>query len=143
MEAEQNQYQSELGGDVVMGCRFQPGLSSSDMKVTWNWISSTPTREAYRLDNGVEQSASQDLVYRGRAALLREELEDGLARLKVPGPGPPSGLQRSAWRREPADCLLFISPDLWAQDRRLWDLPVPGPDGERGRLQGDPPVGHR
>lgn len=92
MEAEQNQYQSELGGDVVMGCRFQPGLASSDLKVTWNWISSTSTREAYRLDNGVEQSANQDPVYRGRVALLREELEDGLARLKVPGPGPSSGV---------------------------------------------------
>lgn len=84
MEAEQNRYRSEFGGDVVMGCRFQPGRASSDLKVTWHWISSTSTREAYRLDNGVEQSATQDPVYRGRAALLREELEDGWARLKVP-----------------------------------------------------------
>lgn len=143
VEAEQNRYQSEFGGDVVMGCRFQPGLSSSDLKVTWHWISSTSAREAYRLDNGVEQSATQDPVYRGRAALLREELEDGWAKLKVPGPGPASGLQRSGWRLQPTHSVRFISPDLRAQDRRLRDLPVPGPDGKGSRLQGGPPVGHR
>lgn len=92
VEAEQNRYQSEFGGDVVMGCRFQPGLSSSDLKVTWHWISSSSTREAFQLDNGVEQLASQDPVYRGRAVLLREQLEDGWAKLKVPGPGRPSGV---------------------------------------------------
>lgn len=87
MEAEQSRYQSEFGGDVVMGCRFRAGLPASDLKVTWHWISPSSTREAYRLDNGAEHPATQDPVYRGRAALLREQLEDGWARLKVPGPG--------------------------------------------------------
>lgn len=75
---------------MVLGCRFKPGLSASDsnLKVTWHWISSTSSREVYRLDNGVEQPAYQDPVYLGRATLLREELENNWAKLKVPGPGP-------------------------------------------------------
>lgn len=68
---------------MVLGCRFRAGLSPSDLKVTWHWISSASTREVYRLADGAEQTATQDPVYRGRAALLREELEDGWARLKV------------------------------------------------------------
>lgn len=90
VEAEQDRYQSEFGGEVVLGCRFQPSLSgsASNLKVTWNWISSSSSREVFRLDNWVEQPESQDPVYRGRATLLREELESNWAKLKVPGPGP-------------------------------------------------------
>lgn len=71
---------------MVLGCKFQPGLSASDsnLKVSWHWISSTSSREVYRLDNGVYQ----DPDYLGRATLLREELENNWAKLKVPGPGP-------------------------------------------------------
>lgn len=93
VEAEQNQYQAEFGGDVVMGCRFQPSMSvsASDLKVTWHWTSSTSSREVYRLDKGLEQWASQDPIYRGRVAPLRDELENSWAKIKVPGPGRPYG----------------------------------------------------
>lgn len=99
VEAEQNRYQAEFGGDVVMGCGFQPGLtvSASDLKVMWHWISTTSSREVYQLDKGLEQLASQDPIYRGRVALLREELENSWAKLKVPGPGRPYG---------PGHCVL-------------------------------------
>lgn len=73
---------------MVLGCRFQAGVSvsASNLKVTWNWISSSSSRQVYRLDNGVEQPVYPDPVYRGRATLLREELENNWAKLKVPGP---------------------------------------------------------
>ncbi|NP_001177293.1 B7-H1/DC protein precursor [Takifugu rubripes] len=89
VEAEQVQYQSEFGGDVVLGCRFglQPDLSvsASNLKVTWHWISSSSPspREVYRLDNWVEQLVHQDPVYRGRATLLKEELKNNWAKLKI------------------------------------------------------------
>lgn len=147
VEAEQNRYQAEFGGDVVMGCRFQPGLSvsASDLKVTWHWISSTSSREVYRLDKGLEQSATQDPIYRGRVALLRDEMENSWAKLKVPGPGRPllPGSLCSGRIGPTASVLWLMSPDLRPQDQRLGDLPVSGPDRERSRLQGDPLVGHR
>ncbi|CAF93166.1 unnamed protein product [Tetraodon nigroviridis] len=83
VEAEQNWYWSEFGGDVVMGCRFQAGVPPSNLTVTWHWISSTSIREAYRLENGLEHPDTQDPVYRDRATLLREELKDGWAKLKI------------------------------------------------------------
>lgn len=148
VEAEQDRYQSEFGGDVVLGCSFQPGLSvsASNLKVTWNWISSSSSREVYRLDNWVEQTVNQDPVYQGRATLLREELENNWAKLKVPGPGRTSSVrvQVILFWSEPTDSVLWvISPDLRPQDQRLRDLPVPGPDRRRSRLQGGPVVGHR
>lgn len=78
-------FKSEFGGDVVMGCRFQPKLSNPQdlLKVTWHWMSSTSSREVYRMDDRMEVSASQDPAYRGRVTLLTEELKDGWAKLKV------------------------------------------------------------
>lgn len=85
VEAERTMYKSEFGGDVVMGCRFQPKLSDplDSLKVTWHWIAATSAREVYRMDDGVEHLASQDPDYRGRVTLLTEELNEGWAKLKV------------------------------------------------------------
>lgn len=150
VEVEQVQYQSEFGGDVVLGCRLglQPNLSvsASNLKVIWHWISSSPTRVVYRLDDWVEQLAHQDPVYLGRATLLKEELKNNWAKLKVPGPGRASSVrvQVILFWSEPTDSVLWvISPDLRPQDQRLRDLPVSGPDRRRSRLQGGPLVGHR
>lgn len=85
VEAERTRYESEFGGDVVMGCRFQPKKSSPGdaLKVTWHWVTQGSFREVYRIDNGVEQLANQSPDYRGRASLLTEELEEGWAKLQV------------------------------------------------------------
>ncbi|XP_076613405.1 butyrophilin subfamily 2 member A2-like isoform X2 [Chaetodon auriga] len=88
VEAERTRYESEFGGDVVMGCRFQPKPSNPDdhLKVRWHWITSTlfrEFREVYRMDNGVEQLATQSPDYQGRARLLTEELEEGWAKLQI------------------------------------------------------------
>ncbi|XP_036972161.1 uncharacterized protein LOC119029453 isoform X2 [Acanthopagrus latus] len=85
VEAEQLHYKAEFGGEVVMGCRFQPKLLSprDNLKVTWHWGTSSPAREVYRIDNGVEQSASQYPDYQGRVKLLTEELADGWAKLQI------------------------------------------------------------
>ncbi|XP_041816499.1 CD276 antigen homolog isoform X2 [Chelmon rostratus] len=85
VEAERTRYESEFGGDVVMGCRFQPKKSSPGdaLKVTWHWVTQGSFREVYRIDNGVEQLANQSPDYRGRASLLTEELEEGWARLQI------------------------------------------------------------
>lgn len=76
-------YESEFGGDVVMGCRFQPKLSNpqAHLKVTWHWIMGPSIREVYWIDNGKEHLASE--VYSGRVRLLTEELKDGWAKLQV------------------------------------------------------------
>ncbi|GLD55223.1 uncharacterized protein AKAME5_000774600 [Lates japonicus] len=83
VEAERPMYTSEFGGDVVMGCRFQPKLTNpqADLKVTWNWLSSTSSREVYQMNNGKEHSASPE--YQGRVRLFTEELNEGWAKLQV------------------------------------------------------------
>ncbi|XP_076019665.1 uncharacterized protein LOC143010939 isoform X2 [Genypterus blacodes] len=86
--AERNTYNAEFGGEVVMGCRFQPVQNpqtnpDSGLTVTWHWVSNALTREVFRLDNGVENLASQDPEYRGRARLLTEELSGGWAKLQL------------------------------------------------------------
>ncbi|XP_039634963.1 uncharacterized protein LOC120545054 isoform X2 [Perca fluviatilis] len=86
VEAERTTYVSNFGGDVVMGCRFQPKLSNShaDLKVTWHWITTTAlARDVYRMDNWKENLAFQDPDYRGRVRLLTEELQNGWAKLQV------------------------------------------------------------
>lgn len=85
VEAEQTSYHSEFGGDVVMGCMFQPKLYNYEdsLKVAWHWISATSTREVYQMDDGVEHLKSQDPGYLGRVTLLTEELKEGWAKLKV------------------------------------------------------------
>lgn len=83
--AGKSTYEAQFGGDVVMSCRFKPKPSNpqADLKVTWNWISSTSVREVYRMDNGEEVSASRDPDYRGRVKLFTEELKEGVAKLQV------------------------------------------------------------
>ncbi|TNN78966.1 Programmed cell death 1 ligand 1 [Liparis tanakae] len=85
IEAEQSTYKSTFGGDVVMGCRFQPKLSDpyADLQVTWYWVSPAWDREVYRMDNWKEHTASRDLDYRGRVRLLTEELQEGRSRIQV------------------------------------------------------------
>ncbi|XP_034752640.1 butyrophilin subfamily 2 member A2-like isoform X2 [Etheostoma cragini] len=87
VEAEQTTYVSKFGGDVVMGCRFQPKLSNShaDLKVTWHSMTPIFVRDVYRMDNWKENLASQDSDYRGRVRLLTEELQKGWAKLQVSG----------------------------------------------------------
>lgn len=76
-------YKSELGGDVVMGCRFQPKPSNpdTDLKVTWHWITSASALEVYQMNKGQEHSISQE--FQGRVKLLMEELKEGWAKLQV------------------------------------------------------------
>uniref|UniRef100_A0A671XVS6 Ig-like domain-containing protein n=1 Tax=Sparus aurata TaxID=8175 RepID=A0A671XVS6_SPAAU len=83
VEAEQPQYIAEFGGEVVMGCRFQPKLLSpnDNLMVTWQRVTSSPAWEVYRIDNGVEQSASQHPDYQGRVKLFTKELANGWAKL--------------------------------------------------------------
>lgn len=83
VEAERAVYNSEFGGDVVMGCRFQPKPSNPDaeLKVTWHWIAGSSIREVHQWDNRVGNSASEE--YLGRVKLLTEELEEGWAKLQV------------------------------------------------------------
>lgn len=82
VEAEYAMYESEFGGDVVMGCRFRPELSSprAYLKVTWHQMSS-PARQVYWMENWEERQESQE--YRGRVKLIKEELQDGMAKLQV------------------------------------------------------------
>ncbi|KAM6903048.1 uncharacterized protein FYW49_016555 [Xenentodon cancila] len=83
VEAEQTTYISEFGGQVVMGCRFNPEASrlDSDVKVTWYWTAATPFQEVIRIDKRTEYSASQK--YRGRVKFLMNELENGWAKLQL------------------------------------------------------------
>ncbi|XP_051268928.1 butyrophilin subfamily 1 member A1 isoform X1 [Dicentrarchus labrax] len=84
VETEQPVYNSEFGGDVVMGCKFQPKLSdpSDYLKVTWHWTGSNSIRDVYRMDNRSED-AFQHPDYRGRVRLLTEELTEGWAKLQI------------------------------------------------------------
>lgn len=86
--AERNAYDAEFGGDVVMGCRFQPvpkpeSNPNPGLTVAWHWVSGGLTRVVYRMDSGVENLASQDPEYQGRARLLTEELSGGWSKLQV------------------------------------------------------------
>lgn len=104
---------------MVLGCGFQPGqsVSGSNLRVTWSWISPSSSRLVYRLDNWVEQPV-QDPVYLGRATLLREELENNWARLKVPGPGRQSPGHVVVERGQQ---VLFSGPSLQISDLRIGD----------------------
>ncbi|XP_061555448.1 programmed cell death 1 ligand 1-like isoform X3 [Phycodurus eques] len=84
-DAERTSYKTELGGDVVMGCRFFP-LSQhpyEDLTVSWHWISPARSREVYRMDRGQEQASFRHPDFRGRARLLTEQIKDGWAKLQV------------------------------------------------------------
>lgn len=85
VEAERTAYNSEFGGDVVMGCRFQPKPPTADSKlrVTWHLISASPVQEVhqYQWDNKPEPSTSQEDP--SRVKLLTNELQDGWAKLQV------------------------------------------------------------
>uniref|UniRef100_UPI0037E86C46 programmed cell death 1 ligand 1-like n=1 Tax=Semicossyphus pulcher TaxID=241346 RepID=UPI0037E86C46 len=85
VEVEQPLYESEFGGDVVMGCRFKPKLSDprADLKVTWNRIPSASGRHVLWMDNGKEHFESQDPDFQGRVKLLTDELKDGWAKLQI------------------------------------------------------------
>ncbi|XP_057675569.1 programmed cell death 1 ligand 1-like [Corythoichthys intestinalis] len=84
--AEQPSYNAELGGDVIMGCRFQP-LSqhpNEDLMISW-WhsISSAQFRQVYRMSRGQEQVSLQHPDFIGRARLLTQEIKNGWAKLQV------------------------------------------------------------
>lgn len=83
VEAERAAYHSELGEDVVLGCRFQPKPSNPDaeLKVTWQRTGDTSVQEAYQWDNRVGHSASEEHL--SRVKLLTDKLQEGWARLQV------------------------------------------------------------
>ncbi|KAM9840994.1 programmed cell death 1 ligand 1-like [Aulostomus maculatus] len=85
VEAEQTMYRSEFRGEVVMGCRFQPVLSTPDpsFSITWHWVTPSLVREVYRMDNLEERLGSQHPDFKGRVRTLTEELKGGWARLQV------------------------------------------------------------
>ncbi|XP_077398542.1 programmed cell death 1 ligand 1-like isoform X2 [Vanacampus margaritifer] len=82
---ERDSYSAELGGDVVMGCRFYPlsPYPHKDFTVTWHQISPAPYRAVYRMDGGQEEAPFQHPDLKGRARLLAEEIKDGWAKLRV------------------------------------------------------------
>ncbi|XP_070706688.1 programmed cell death 1 ligand 1 isoform X2 [Pempheris klunzingeri] len=83
VQAERAAYDAQFGGEVVMGCRFQPKpLDPQDgLKVAWHRLAGPSAQEVYWMDNGKHRSASPD--YQGRVKLLSEELKDGWAKLQV------------------------------------------------------------
>ncbi|XP_029299885.1 CD276 antigen [Cottoperca gobio] len=85
VDAEYALYESKLGEDVVMSCRFRPKLSHplAYLKVTWHWFTYTLVRDVYRMDNWKEDLASQDPDYQGRVRLLTEQLQEGWSKLQI------------------------------------------------------------
>lgn len=86
VEVDKSTYKSEFGGDVVMGCSFQPlpPANLTPITVTWHWISpGGPIREVYRMENGLEKLNSQHQDFQGRARLLTNELQKGWAKLQI------------------------------------------------------------
>ncbi|KAM4634106.1 butyrophilin subfamily 3 member A3 [Polymixia lowei] len=84
VEADSRTYEAKFEGEVTMGCRFPTATSpTSDLTVIWHRIVHGSSLEVYRLNNGLENLASQDPGYRGRVRLLTEELDRGRAMLQV------------------------------------------------------------
>ncbi|XP_040915325.1 uncharacterized protein LOC121195737 [Toxotes jaculatrix] len=81
VEVERAMYESEFGGEVVMGCKFQPKPANPDTDLKVTWITSTSGQEVYQMNNGVERMATEK--YQGRVRLLKEELNQGWAKLQV------------------------------------------------------------
>ncbi|XP_077352841.1 programmed cell death 1 ligand 1-like isoform X3 [Festucalex cinctus] len=82
---ERVSYGAELGGEVVMGCRFYPlsPYPHKDLAVAWHQISPASYRGVYRMDGGQEEAPFQHPDFRERATLLTEEIKDGWAKLQV------------------------------------------------------------
>ncbi|XP_047425023.1 uncharacterized protein LOC124996249 [Mugil cephalus] len=83
VDAEQAAYQSEFGGNVVMGCKFhpKPSTSKADLTVRWHWITQNSVQEVVKIVNGNESSDSHK--FKGRVRLLTEELKNGWAKLQI------------------------------------------------------------
>ncbi|XP_053196196.1 uncharacterized protein LOC128380411 [Scomber japonicus] len=91
VEAKPNKYTSELGGEVVMKCRFDPVPSDplTGLKVYWYWtMDNFPDRKVYVMDNGEKDLSLPDVDFQGRVKFSTEELQNGwavlqLSRLKI------------------------------------------------------------
>lgn len=83
VEAEHTSYNSEYGGNVVMGCRFssKPANSQNDLKVIWHWMDGSPDQEVIRLVGNLESSSSSK--FKGRVKLLTDELKNSWAKIQV------------------------------------------------------------
>ncbi|KAM8872104.1 uncharacterized protein ACB058_004166 [Synchiropus picturatus] len=85
VELEKREYDSPFGGEVQMGCRFQPipKNASSNLQLSWHWITPDTEREVYRLVDGEEHLPPANSHYQGRVSFLIEELSQGWAKLKL------------------------------------------------------------
>ena len=86
VEAKPNKYTSELGGEVVMKCRFDPVPSDplTGLKVYWYWtMDNFPSRKVYVMDKGEKNLLLPDVDFQGRVKLHTEELQNGWAVLQV------------------------------------------------------------
>ncbi|XP_032426896.1 programmed cell death 1 ligand 1 isoform X1 [Xiphophorus hellerii] len=83
VEAEHTSYNSEYGGNVVMGCRFssKPANSQNDLKVIWHWMDGSPDQEVIRLVGNLESSSSSK--FKGRVKLLTDELKNSWAKIQI------------------------------------------------------------
>ncbi|XP_030049657.1 programmed cell death 1 ligand 2 isoform X2 [Microcaecilia unicolor] len=80
-------YVVQYDSTVNMTCTFPVagGLRMKDLKVYWHQISSSQMveKEIYAVDSGKENLTLQDVSYRGRATLLKDELYKGQAVLEI------------------------------------------------------------
>ncbi|XP_030048232.1 programmed cell death 1 ligand 1 [Microcaecilia unicolor] len=87
VEIARSVYVTQYGSTVNMTCTFPVagGLRMKDLKVYWHQISSSQMveKEIYAVDSGKENLTLQDVSYRGRATLLKDELYKGQAVLEI------------------------------------------------------------
>lgn len=85
VEAKPNKYTSELGGEVVMKCRFDPVPSDplTGLKIYWYWTMDNTDRKVYVMDNGENNLSLPDVDFQGRVKLSTEELQNGWAVLQL------------------------------------------------------------
>ncbi|XP_061485342.1 programmed cell death 1 ligand 1 isoform X2 [Rhineura floridana] len=85
VEVLQPHYSANHGSDVIMGCCFpvHSPLDLTSLSVSWQRKLSELDKEVYKLNKGQEDLTQQDSAYRGRAAVLHEELKKGHSLLHI------------------------------------------------------------
>ncbi|XP_051960395.1 programmed cell death 1 ligand 1-like [Xyrauchen texanus] len=83
VEVEERAYEAEIHRDINLGCRFSTVKTNTDLSVIWRRVEPKPDVDVYRLERGRVNHNYTSAVFKERAQLIQDLLNNNRAVLRL------------------------------------------------------------